>query len=94
MNNQIAKFENITSKQEVEKILIETSKSNKGVICASIVFNTVRIYKYDRKSQIPVDSPQSRTMLEWFGGIAFENGILVQPTKSWMVRNNRIPMRD
>jgi hypothetical protein len=87
--------EAITTEAELKTHLINISKSDpKFVFAACVTWGRTRIFKGKNRSSVGVDSPQSRTMLNAFGGVCFQDGKLLQPTASWLKRNNKIPMRD
>lgn len=54
-----------------------------------VSFGTCRVMIYDSLSRVPVDSPDTRQMLFSYGGLAFVNGELKQPTLAQQVKINQ-----
>jgi hypothetical protein len=93
-DNDMAKQEtikkaNVQSAEELEQLLIQSSKQHPDfVIAADVTFGTARIHKFKNRSSIPVDSPTSRTMFDIFANVlCYKNGKPMKATKSWVKRN-------
>jgi hypothetical protein len=67
---------------KAELVKISNANPGKAVLVAG-QFGKLTIYIYKSLSAIPVDSAQARSMIWSFGGVAFVNGKLSQPTKGW-----------
>jgi hypothetical protein len=86
MKKQIETKE-VNTIEQLTALLSKHSKANPTkVYTAAVTFQTANIYEYKNRSSIPVDAMDSRTMLEYFNGICFKNGKLLQPTKGWKQR--------
>jgi hypothetical protein len=73
--------------EQLKALLIKLSKETPNMVfTAAVTFSTARIYSYKNRSSIPVDDVDSRTMLQFFNGICYKNGELLQPTKGWKQR--------
>ena len=86
-NTEIFKGE-MDNENDVTAKLIELSKQYPdNLIAAMITFNTVIVMAFSSNATVPIDGPTSRTMKDWYNGLGFKNGELVQPSNGWQRRS-------
>jgi len=81
----------IESEEEGQAAILKASKSNPDkIITAYGRFGKLDIFINDRQPR--TDSPDTTQTYKLSGGF-IKNGKVIKPTKTWLDKHNKIPMR-
>lgn len=88
-----SKYTGEKSDASLKAELIKVSKQNPtNAIVVGGQFGNFSIMIYKSLASIPVDSPESRGMIWSYGGVAFVNGKIAQPTRGWQNKQVKVDM--
>lgn len=95
MNNKAiiskAKYTGSQNEAALKAELIKVSKQNPtNAVLVGGQFGSFSIIVYKSLASIAVDSPESRGMIWSYGGVAFVNGKISQPTRGWQNKQIKI----
>ena len=82
----------VSSEKEINEAIIKASNDNPNKIVAGYGrFGKLTIKVYDRQPR--TDTPDTIQTYQTYGGF-FKDGEVINPTKTWLDKHNRIPLRN
>ena len=82
----------ISSEKEIDEAIIKASNENNGSIIAAYGrFGKLTISIYNHQPR--TDTPDTIQTYQTYGGF-YKNGSVINPTKTWLDKYNRIPLRN